>query len=1152
MNNLKFSLSFILISLFATQIVNSQSYTATSPDKSIQVRVEEGEQLQYAVTFAGQTIIEKSDLGFSFKNEPDLQKDLHIFESVPSSHHEIWTPVVKSKHARITDSYNELKLVAKEKSGKHRRMDIIFRVYDDGIAFRYKLYRSEHIGNRLLTKELTTFNIPSNPDAWVVEYKGGKYASSQEDEFRQRKLYSVSDKTIAGLPFLIKQTDNCWIAITEAEIDNYAGFYIGTNGQKNQLTTKLSPLPGEDEQGVKVRFADDIQTPWRVIMIGNNPGTLIESEIIQNLNPPCAINNPTWIKPGMSAWDHWWTGNVKMEMPVIKEYIDFASEMGWPYMLVDWQWYGPFNKPEADICKEAPQLNMAEILSYAKSKNVRIWLWLYSSDVNRNDAYKKAFLLYKKWGVAGIKIDFMDRDDQEMVNWYHDIVRCAAENQLMVDFHGAYKPDGIIRTWPNLITREGVMGNEQYKLSNRMSPEHNVKLAFTRMLAGGMDYTPGGFNNVTAEAFKKQSPSVIANTRAAELAKFVVYESAYTVVADHPQYILGQPGADFLKIVPTVWDNIKFLSGSPDEYVAIAKRSGSNWFIGVLNNSVEKEVTIDTKFLAAGKYTIEIWADAKDANKNPKNITKAIQTLEAGNPLKVKLAKAGGYVAVIRQPLVSTSVEFQTSDTLLGNLYVAAERVLKDNIVNFHGRSLLTEGGNYGVGTGIFGGMWLESQPVASEMYAKRDMLTATNTVQAFIDCQRTDGKIPGMVILKSDFDPAYNWLQGYYFPYHTLNLFYWNKKQDIEYLRTLYQSIEAYDNYLWKYRDSDGDGCLESWSVWDTAEDFSNRFTGTKLMVGGWSKETPPTDLFFPMESLDLMGYSYDARITLAKISTLLGYGLEKEWTDKAKTIRDKVREYLWDDRRGAAFDRDCNNKVMPAMHHNNFQALHFGTFSQEMADRFIKEHLLNPEEFWTPMPLPSIAVNDTTFRNTDINSWSGQPQALTYQRIIRGLENYGYYSEISVIGEKLIHCYGSQGNLFTQQVDPFTGLISSLTDKRTGYTPAAVSSLEYVARLYGIHVQFDEIYWGALGRGEHAISYTQHWDGNSYKVSSKNGETTGSINGKELFHVTNGVRVVTDWKGKVIKIINIKGKPLKVNFQIGNKKKAIMLQSNEIFTIK
>jgi alpha-glucosidase len=611
------------------------------------VKIEAGGQLKYSVDFAGAQIIQPSNLGFCFRNEPDLQKDLQILHADNSSNRETWKPVVKSKHALIANDYNEMVLTVRESSGARRRMDVTFRAYDDGVAFRYKLYRSERIGNRLLTKELTSFNIPGNPTAWVVEYGAG-YTSSQESEFKEKPLDYLTEKTVAGLPFLMKYSDTCWVAITEAEIDNFSAFYIGTTGEKNQLTTKLAPLPGEDEQGVKVRFDDRIQTPWRVVMIGNSPGKLIESEIVQNLNPPCAIEDPSWIRPGKSAWDHWWSGEVKMEMPVIKEYIDLASEMGWPYMLVDWQWYGQFNRPDADIRTPAKQLNMPEILAYAKSKNVRIWLWLYSTDVNRNNAFREAFPLYREWGVAGIKIDFMDRDDQEMVNWYHDIIRCAAENRLMVDFHGAYKPDGIIRTYPNMLTREGVMGNEYYKFGKAMSPEHNVKLAYTRMLAGQMDYTPGGFNNVTAEEFKPQTPAMVANTRAAELAKFVVYESPYTVVCEHPKFILGQAGADFLKIVPTVWDNIKFLGGTPDQYVAIAKQSGDDWFIGVLNNSIEKEISLKTDFLPSGKYELTAWEDAKDANKNPKNIKKTLLKIEAGKTIKIKTAKAGGYVAHIR------------------------------------------------------------------------------------------------------------------------------------------------------------------------------------------------------------------------------------------------------------------------------------------------------------------------------------------------------------------------------------------------------------------------------------------------------------------------------------------------------------------------
>jgi len=638
----------LLLFLFTSDLaLNAQTINLKSPDNKITFTIDNGERLTYSVTFLNRNIISTSPLGFELKEEPVMTGNFVIPDQSTNTFKETWKPVVKSKHAEVLNNYNELLLTLKEKSGPMRQMEIQVRAYNDGVAFRCKLMRAAKAGDRQIVKELTTFNIPGDPKAWIVEYGG--YASSNEAEFKEHPVSYLTEKSVAGMPFLMDYGNNCWVAITEAKIDNYPAFYIGTNGTTNQLITKLVPLPGEPENGVKVRFYDEVFTPWRVLMIGESPGTLIESEIIQNLNDPCAIKDPSWIKPGISAWDHWWSGEVKMEMPVIKQYIDLASSMGWPYMLVDWQWYGKFNTPEADITKWAPQIDMPEIIRYAASKDVKIIVWLYSSDVNRNGAFKKTFPLYHQWGIAGIKIDFMDRDDQHMVNWYHDIIKCAAENQLLVDFHGAYKPDGIIRTWPNMITREGVMGNEYYKFSDKMSPEHNVKLAFTRMLAGQMDYTPGAFLNVTREQWKQQVPALVWNTRAAELSKFVIYESPLTVVCDHPDNILNQPGADFLKIVPTVWDDIKFLGGYPGEYVAIAKRSGDKWFVGVMNNSVGKSVDITLNFLPAGTYSAEIWADTKKSDSEPKDLNKDTRTLKSGEILKVTMAKNGGFVAIIRK-----------------------------------------------------------------------------------------------------------------------------------------------------------------------------------------------------------------------------------------------------------------------------------------------------------------------------------------------------------------------------------------------------------------------------------------------------------------------------------------------------------------------
>ena len=639
--------SVLMVLIFIGAIANCQNIIVKSPDSKIVVTISNNEKLIYSVTYNGRNIVNPSQLGFEFKDELSMTGNFTIVDQSVKNFNETWAPVIKSKHAEIVNNYNELLLVLKEKSDLMRQMEFYVRAYNDGAAFRYKLSRSAKIGDRQITKELTTFSIPDDPKAWIVDYKG--YSSSNEAEFFVHPLSFLTDKSIAGMPMLMEYGNNCWVAITEAKIDNYAAFYIGTNGVSNQLTTKLVPVPGELENGVKVRFADEVYTPWRVLMIGETPGILIESEIIQNLNDPCIIKDPSWIKPGISAWDHWWSGEVKMEMPVIKQYIDLASEMEWPYMLVDWQWYGKFNSPEADITRWAPQINMPGIIEYARSKNVKIIVWIYSSDVNRNAAYKKAFPLYEKWGVAGIKIDFMDRDDQQMVNWYHDIIKCAAENHLMVDFHGAYKPDGIIRTWPNMITREGVMGNEYYKFSNKMSPEHNVKLAFTRMLAGQMDYTPGAFLNVTKEQYKNQTPAVVWNTRAAELSKFVIYESPLTVVCDHPDNIINQPGSDFLKIVPTTWDDIKFISGYPEDYVAIAKLSGDRWFVGVMNNSVGKSVELNLGFLPAGNYVAETWSDTKNSDKEPKELKKTFLPIKSPGTFKVTMAKDGGFVAVIKR-----------------------------------------------------------------------------------------------------------------------------------------------------------------------------------------------------------------------------------------------------------------------------------------------------------------------------------------------------------------------------------------------------------------------------------------------------------------------------------------------------------------------
>ncbi len=640
--------SYILIFILslAVSFASASPLELKSPDGNTKLTFETGLRLSWSVYYKGITVLENSATGLSFSQEPELGRGMNVTGSSRSVHNESWKPVF-GVHDSVIDNYNELKVSLREEKFPRRELTLVFRAYNDGIAFRY-LYPEQHNVIPAITAENTTYRFTSDHETWMADYGG--YYSHQEAEFKHLNLTDAGESDFIGLPLVVKISESCFAAITEAGIDNWAGFYLAGcaagPGEGVTLRTRLSPPPGGDENSVKVTWEGENWSPWRVVMLADTPGSLAESEIIMNLNPPCALDDVSWIKPGKCAWDHWWSGEVKMDTETIKKYIQFASETGFPYMLIDWQWYGEFNTPSSDITKVNPAVDMPEVLRFAKEKNVKCWLWLYWTDAERK--YLEAFPLYEKWGIAGVKIDFMASDHQKMVKWYHKIVKAAADNHLMVNFHGAYKPDGFRRTYPNLMTREGVMGNEYSKWSTRITPEHNVTLAFTRMLAGPMDYTPGGFLNRTPENFKTGVPANVMNTRCQQLAMFVVYNSPITTVCDDPEHYRGQPGLEFLKQVPVVWDDMKVLDGYPGEFVAIAKRSGREWYIGVINNSEARDITLDMDFLGHKGYTIDSWADAPDSDTDAEKLVPFSGKADLSAGLKVRMAPGGGYAAILR------------------------------------------------------------------------------------------------------------------------------------------------------------------------------------------------------------------------------------------------------------------------------------------------------------------------------------------------------------------------------------------------------------------------------------------------------------------------------------------------------------------------
>lgn len=461
--------------------------------------------------------------------------------------------------------------------------------------------------------------------------------------------------------------------------------------------------------------------------------------------------------------------------------------------------------------------------------------------------------------------------------------------------------------------------------------------------------------------------------------------------------------------------------------------------------------------------------------------------------------------------ITEAKVTYQTKNELLQKLFDSASEKCRRNIADFCGTKVLVEGAGYEK-------IWLETQPMGGEMYAKQNLEVGLNNQLMFMKYQRADGRIPGSIaLIDGVVTPQFNKFQGFCFPEPALNMYYL-AGLDEEYLTGLYDTLRKFDEYLWTHRDSDGDGCLESWCMYDTGEDHAVRYGDAPL---GWEDEEPPKGyLTVPIASLDVMSYSYSARSVAAQIMGILGrYDEQTEWMKKGGIVRNKIRSYLWDPDRYTCFDRDRNHKKIECLYHNTLRAMYWGSIDRDMATKFVSTHLLNPSEFWTPMPLPSVAVNDPMFRNIQTNNWSGQVEALTYQRAIRALERYGYYELIPTLGEKLFSAIGKDC-VFVQQYDPFTGSpsINEVSGGCDGYGPAMLSTLEYIARMYGVNREGDLIYWGCRQHNEGV--YVQQFDDNRYKVEDFGDNTVCYINNKKIFETKQNVMIATNLKGEVVKV--------------------------------
>ncbi len=656
-----------LLALFvAAGILNAQSpgnavtaaASVTSPNGQITLRLFDASgpssDLRYTVDFHGKPLFVASKLGLDLVGQPAVGPGMHKTGEQTESADDTYT-LPAGKTREVHNHYNGLRADFADATG--RKLSIEVRAFDDGVAFRYLVPKQPGIEQTRIAHEFTEFTYAKDASTYPLILDG--YQSSWEDEYQLRNVSGLHPDWLIALPFLANEPGVGWVAITEADIEHYSGMYLHKSGGFVTRTVFADLSPHEDAAGnidpsYAVETTTPFSSPWRVLMIADEPGKLIASNIVLNLNPPSQIADTSWIQAGKSAWD-WWSGDAAPSLSVkpgvtteiIKHYIDFASASGFPYMLIDAGWAAadpsatPDRPRQADITHVSPNVDMPELLRYAKQKNVKLWLWAHWTSVDKY--MDQAFPLFEKWGIAGVKIDFMNRDDQWMVDWYRKVVAAAAEHHLMIDYHGAFKPDGLRRTYPNLMTREGVMGKEYLKVTARVTPAHNATLPFTRMLAGPMDYTPGAFNNVTPEHFMpRQFMPMDLNTRAQELALFVVFESELEMVSDYPEAYTGQKEFNFIKQVPCTWDEVRSIGGMPMQWITLARRSGNQWYVGSLTDWTARDVKVPLSFLGDGKYVAEIYADAPDAAEEPTHTVLTKQTVDRTTVLDVHMVSGGG------------------------------------------------------------------------------------------------------------------------------------------------------------------------------------------------------------------------------------------------------------------------------------------------------------------------------------------------------------------------------------------------------------------------------------------------------------------------------------------------------------------------------
>ena len=643
---------YIFLLLFACCLIfNIQAQNKIelfSPNGEIKVSIRLSDKIYYDVSCSNEKVLENNSLMLALK-EQVLGEHPKLSGQKRKSVKETLTPIVPLKFASIDNEYNQLLLNFRD------NYSVEFRAFNDGIAYRFITRFKKDIE---VIGEDFSLQLPSEYLLHLQQPEGFKTGYEEFYSHIPSTSWKPSDR-MSVLPILIDTHKSYKILVCEADLSDYPCMFLKSDGNNN-ITSVFPKVPlefGDDgDRSLKIlKEADYIAKttgkrsfPWRMMVISKEDKEIIENEMVYNLSTPCVLEDYSWIKPGQVSWEWWHDARLYgvdfrsgYNMDSYKYYIDFASRFGIPYIIMDEGWA----KNTRDPFTPNSTINLPELIQYGKERNVKIVLWLpWLTVENHFDLFKT----FADWGIAGVKIDFMDRSDQWMVNYYERVAQEAAKHKLFVDFHGAFKPAGLERKYPNVLSYEGVLGMEQ---GGNCKPENSIYLPFMRNAVGPMDFTPGSMISAQPEDNRSTRANAMGSgTRAFQMALFIIFESGLQMLADNPVYYYRElPCTEFIASVPVTWDETKVLYAKVGEAVVVAKRKGEQWFIGGITGNQPQNIEIDLGFLPAGQsFTLTSFEDGINADRQAMDYKKKESTVNNQTRMTLKMVRNGGWAGTIK------------------------------------------------------------------------------------------------------------------------------------------------------------------------------------------------------------------------------------------------------------------------------------------------------------------------------------------------------------------------------------------------------------------------------------------------------------------------------------------------------------------------